>query len=160
MIVRKRKQLIQWDFLERGHAQDLQEIVERKLHGQILLDDRDERINRDGHPNLRPNRVLRRPVKRLDPKILFDPSGRTVPLASGACRAWRPLMREEESYLSGRSSADRCPDRRIAPDEAARDTRPWIWERSGRSFDQRLGPWFYRRVEMRVVAIEDSTWLG
>ena len=74
MIVRKRKQLIQWDFLERGHAQDLQKIVERKLHGQILLDDRDERINRDGHPNLRPNRVLRRPVKRFDPKILFDPT--------------------------------------------------------------------------------------
>ena len=74
MIVRKRKQLIQWDFLERGHAQNLQEIVERKLHGQILLDDRDERINRDGHPNLRPNRVLRRPVKRLDPKVLFDPA--------------------------------------------------------------------------------------
>jgi hypothetical protein len=42
MIVRKRKQLIQWDFLERGHAQDLQKIVERKLHGQIFLDDRDE----------------------------------------------------------------------------------------------------------------------
>jgi hypothetical protein len=73
MIVRKRKQLIQWDFLERGDAQNLQKIVKRKLHGQILFDDRDERINRHGYPDLRPHRVLRCSVKRLDPEILFDP---------------------------------------------------------------------------------------
>lgn len=74
MIVRERKQLIQWDFLERGHAQNLQKIIERKLHGQVLLDNRHERVNRDGHPYLRPHGILRRSVKRLDPKIIFNPA--------------------------------------------------------------------------------------
>jgi len=74
MIVRKRKQLIQWDFLERGHAQNLQKIVEREVHGHFLLDDRDKRINRHGDPDLRSHRVLRRPIKRLDAKILLDPA--------------------------------------------------------------------------------------
>lgn len=74
MIIREHKQLIQWDFLERGYAQNLQEIVERKLHGQVLLDDRNERVNRDSHPNLGPHGIFRRTVKRLDPKIIFDPT--------------------------------------------------------------------------------------
>ena len=74
MIVRKRKQLIQWDFLERGHAQDLQEIVEREVHGHLFLDDRNERINRHGYPDLRPHRVLRRSIKRLDAEILLNPA--------------------------------------------------------------------------------------
>jgi hypothetical protein len=74
MIVRKRKQLIQWDFLECRHAQNLQKIVERKVHGHFFLDDRNERINRDGDPDLRPYRVLRRSVKRFDPKILLNPA--------------------------------------------------------------------------------------
>ena len=74
MIVGFGKQLIQWDFIERCHAQNLQKIVERKFHVHLLLDDRDERVNRDGHPDLRSYRVLRRPVKRLDPQVLFDPA--------------------------------------------------------------------------------------
>jgi len=74
MIIRKRKQLIQWDFLECGHTQYLQKIVERKVHGQLFLDDRDERINRHGYPDLRPHRVLRRSVKRFDTKILLNPA--------------------------------------------------------------------------------------
>jgi hypothetical protein len=74
MIIRKRKQLIQREFLERSHAQNLQKIVERKVHGQLFLDDRDERINRHGYPDLRPHRVLRRSVKRFDAEILLDPA--------------------------------------------------------------------------------------
>ena len=74
MIVRKRKQLIQWDFLKCGHAQNLQKIVEREVHGHFFLDDRDERINCHGYPDLRPHRVLRRFVKRLDAKILLNPA--------------------------------------------------------------------------------------
>jgi hypothetical protein len=34
MIGRFRKQLIQWKFLERRHAQNLQKSIERKLQGQ------------------------------------------------------------------------------------------------------------------------------
>jgi len=74
MIVRKRKQLIQWDFLECSHAQNLQKIVEREVHGHSFLDDRNERINRHRYPDLRPHRVLRRSIKRLDAKILLNPA--------------------------------------------------------------------------------------
>ena len=74
MIIEIRKQLIQWDFLERCYAQNLQKSVERKLQRQPLLNDRDEHVNRDGHPDLRPDRVLRRPIERLDPQVLFDPA--------------------------------------------------------------------------------------
>lgn len=74
MIIRKRKQLIQLDIIKGGQGQNLQKRVERKLHGQILIDDRNERLNRDRHPYLFPLHVIRRPVKRLDPEILFDPA--------------------------------------------------------------------------------------
>jgi hypothetical protein len=40
----------------------------------FFLDDRSERINRHSDPNLRPHRVLRRPIKRLDAEILLDPA--------------------------------------------------------------------------------------
>jgi len=65
MIVRFRKQLIQWKFLERRHTQNLHKSVEGQIHGQLLLYDRNECVNRDRHPDLRPDGVLRRPVKRL-----------------------------------------------------------------------------------------------
>lgn len=73
-MVRKRKQLIQWNFLECGHAQYLQKIVEWEVHGHFFLDDRNERINRHGYPDMRPHRVLRRSIKRLDAKILLNPA--------------------------------------------------------------------------------------
>ena len=68
------KQLIQGDFLERRHAQNLQKSVELEFQRQPLLDDRDERVNCDGHPDLRPHGVLRCPIERLDPQVLFDPA--------------------------------------------------------------------------------------
>ena len=68
------KQLIQRDFLERGHAQNLQKSVEREFQRQPLLDDGDERVNCDRHPDLRPHSVLRCPIERLDPQVLFDPT--------------------------------------------------------------------------------------
>jgi len=68
------KQLIQRDFLERGHAQNLQKSVEREFQRQPLLDDGDERVNCDRHPDLRPHSVPRCPIERLDPQVLFDPT--------------------------------------------------------------------------------------
>ena len=68
------KQLIQRDFLERRHAQNLQKSVEREFQRQPLLDDSDERVYCDGHPDLRPHCVLRCPIERLDPQVLFDPA--------------------------------------------------------------------------------------
>ena len=74
MIVCFGKQLIQWDFLECGHAQNLQNIVERELQACPFPDDRDKGVNCDGRPDLRSDRVLRCPVKRFDLQILFDPA--------------------------------------------------------------------------------------
>ena len=74
MIVRFRKQLIQRSFLERHNAQNLQKGVERDLQMQSLLDNRDEDINRNGHPNLRPHGVFRGSIERLDSQVLFDPA--------------------------------------------------------------------------------------
>ena len=66
--------MIQGDFLERGHAQNLQKSVERQLDRQALLDNGHEHINRYGNPDLRLHRVLRSPIERFDPKVLFDPA--------------------------------------------------------------------------------------
>lgn len=74
MIVCFGKQLFQWDFLKCGHAQNLQNIVEWGLQVHPFPDDRDEGVNGDGHPDLRSYRVLRCPVKRFDPQVLFDPA--------------------------------------------------------------------------------------
>ena len=66
--------MIQRDFLERRHAQNLQKSGERNLDCQALLDDGHEDVNRDGDPNLRLHRILRGPIKRLNPQVLFDPA--------------------------------------------------------------------------------------
>ena len=66
--------MIQRDFLERRHAQDLQKRVERQLERQALLDDGHEHVNRDGNPDLRFHRGFRSPIERFDPKVLFDPA--------------------------------------------------------------------------------------
>jgi hypothetical protein len=67
-------QLIQWGFLEHRDAQNLQKRVEGNLQRQPLLNDRGEDVNRDGNPDLRLHCVLGSPVKRLDPKVLLDPT--------------------------------------------------------------------------------------
>jgi hypothetical protein len=74
MIVYFGKQLIQWDFLECGHAQNLENIIEGRLQVHPFPDDRNKSVNRDGRPDLCSDCVLRCPVKRFDPKILFDPA--------------------------------------------------------------------------------------
>jgi len=66
--------LIQRDFLESGHTQNLQKTVEWKFQSQLFLDDGDQGKNCDRHPDLRPHRVLGGSVERLDPQVLFDPS--------------------------------------------------------------------------------------
>ena len=67
-------QLIQWDFLKCRDAQYLQKSVEREFQRQSFLDDGDESVNSDGHPDLSPHSVLRCSIERLDPQILFDPA--------------------------------------------------------------------------------------
>jgi len=61
-------------FLERGHAQNLQESVERALERESLLDDRGKHVDRDRDPNLCLHCILRGPIKRLDSQVLFDPT--------------------------------------------------------------------------------------
>lgn len=66
--------MIQWNFLKRCNAQNLQKNIERQLERQALLDDGYKHINRYSNPNLRLHGILRGPIKRLDPQVLFDPS--------------------------------------------------------------------------------------
>ena len=66
--------MIQRDFLKCRHAQNLQKGVERHLERQALLNDGHEDVNRYGNPDLRLHRVLRSPIKCLNPKVLFDPA--------------------------------------------------------------------------------------
>ena len=66
--------MIQRDFLESSHAQNLQKSVERAVEHEALLDDGRKHINRDRDPNLCLHRILRGSVKCLDPQVLFDPT--------------------------------------------------------------------------------------
>ena len=40
---------------------------------QAFLDNRDQHVSADRNPNLRLDRILGGPVKRLDPQMLLDP---------------------------------------------------------------------------------------
>jgi hypothetical protein len=64
--------LIQRDFLERCHAQNLQKSAERHLELLALLDDGHQHVNRYSNPDLRLKRVFRSPIERFDPKVLLD----------------------------------------------------------------------------------------
>lgn len=67
-------QLTQWSFLEDRDAKNLQERKERNLQIQPFLIDRGKNIDRDCRTNLSFYSVLRGSEKRLDSKILLDPS--------------------------------------------------------------------------------------
>jgi hypothetical protein len=66
--------LVYRGFLEKRDTQDLQDFVQRMLHIQLLANDRHEDVNADRNPDLGLHRVRRRPIKRLDPQMLLDPS--------------------------------------------------------------------------------------
>ena len=51
----------------------MENFVECSLDSELLLDDRHQHIYGDGNPDLSFHGVLGSSVKRLDPKILFDP---------------------------------------------------------------------------------------
>lgn len=80
MIVRFRKKLIQKGFLERHYAQNLKKSVERDRQVQFLLDDRNENVNRNNHPDLCFHGVLGGLIKRFDPKVLLDPTEEEIHL--------------------------------------------------------------------------------
>jgi hypothetical protein len=103
MSVRIRKQLIQWSFIECGHAQDLEKSVEGKLHGQPLLYDGHKGINGNGNPDLRPHGVLGSSVEGLDPQVLFDPAEEQLDLPAklvehgdGQCGQKKVVRQERE----------------------------------------------------------------
>ena len=66
--------MIQWDYFECRHADILQNIIEWGLQVRPFPDDCDESVNCDGHPELRSYGILRCPLKRFDPQVLFDPT--------------------------------------------------------------------------------------
>jgi hypothetical protein len=119
MIVYFGKQLIQWNFLECGHAQNLQNIVEGRLHVHPFPDDRNKSVNRDGHPDLCSYSVLRCPVKRFDPKILFDPAEEQFHLPAelvefGDCQSRQmKVIRQEDQVTIVFSIIETHPTKRL-----------------------------------------------
>jgi hypothetical protein len=89
-------QLIQWSFLEDRDAQNLQKRVEGNLQRQPLLNDRGKNIDCDGNPYLRFHGVLGSPEKRLDPKILLDPSEEQLDLPAELVKLSDRQSRERE----------------------------------------------------------------
>ena len=81
--------------------------VERGVQVEALLDDGDEDVDRDGNPDLRLHRVLRRAVELLDPKMLLDPleeefhlPAAFVERADGGGRK-REVVGDEDQRLAG-----------------------------------------------------------
>ena len=70
----ERKCLVYRGFLEKRHAQDLQDFVQREVYLPFLLDDGDQHIGANRYPNLCLHGVRRSPIKRLDSQMLLDPS--------------------------------------------------------------------------------------
>jgi hypothetical protein len=103
---RIRNQLIQRGFLEYGDAQNLQKCIEWDLQRQALLDDRGDDIDRDRNPDLRLHGVLGGPVKRLDSKVLLDPTEEQLDLPtelvdlSDSQSGKREVIRQEDQIAT------------------------------------------------------------
>ena len=67
------KRLIYRDFLEECDRENLEQCVERGIEGEVLLDDGDEDIDRDGDPALGLHGIFGCPEEPRDPQMLFDP---------------------------------------------------------------------------------------
>lgn len=65
--------MIDWQFLERSDAQQLEDCVEAGLEREALLDDGDEHIDAYGDPFSGLHRAWRRPEEVPDAQVLFDP---------------------------------------------------------------------------------------
>jgi len=150
MIARFRKQLIQLSFLERHNAQNLQKIVERNMQIQSLLDNCDEDINHDGHPNLRPHCVFRGPIERLDPQVLFDPAEEKFHLPAKFVELGDRQRGQKEIVCQKGQVPIVLPVVEPNPTDRVGIV--------GLGFGS--GPWLCRQVETRFGATGDSTWPG
>ena len=68
-----RKDFIERDLFKRQDRQDLEYRVEWGLDSELLANRRDQHVERDGHPELRLDGILRGAEETLDPQVLFDP---------------------------------------------------------------------------------------
>src|SRR5258706_9779561 len=68
-----RNELFYWGFIQGAHAENLQDFEQGSLAFGLLSRDGHQRVNAQGHPDLRAYRVLRGPVKRFDAQVLLDP---------------------------------------------------------------------------------------
>jgi len=63
-------------FLERGHAQNLENFGEAAVELQFLLEDSHQDVDTDSNPHLGLQGVDGVAVESLDPQVLFDPLGK------------------------------------------------------------------------------------
>ena len=68
-----RKYLCNMDFLEKYNAENLQDFAQTPLYFQFFLDDRRQKVNADGCPDLSLDGILGSSEERLDSQILLDP---------------------------------------------------------------------------------------
>jgi hypothetical protein len=83
-----------WGFLERSHAQDLEDFGEAAVDLQLPLEDGRQHVDADGDPHLRLHGVDGAAVERLDPQVLFDP--------------FENLIRLEEAFYSPTTPTELC----------------------------------------------------
>src|ERR1700677_1429658 len=60
-------------FLEKGEAQNLQNLVGAALEPEFFLDDGYQNVDADGNPDLRLHGILRSTVEGFDTQVLLDP---------------------------------------------------------------------------------------
>src|SRR3970040_2673687 len=107
MMCGVRKYLDNRLFLEYGNAQNLENCVEAQVQVQVLPDDGDQDVDRDGDPHLRLHGVLRGPEERLDPELLLDPPEEELDLPAllvqqgDAFRGKGKLVGEEDQVPPG-----------------------------------------------------------
>ena len=83
-------------FLEKGHAQNLQNVAEASLDFQFASDDGDEHVDADSDPDLGLHGVVGVAVERLDSQILFDPFEEQLDLPAALVQAGNRQRRERE----------------------------------------------------------------
>ena len=100
------EKLMDRDFLEDRHADDLEHCLEGKSDVETLLYDGHEDVGSDSDPDLRLHGILRCPVEGLDAQILLDPleeqldrPARLVKLGDGERRQGEIVGQKDEPLV-------------------------------------------------------------
>src|SRR5215467_12636474 len=74
LLTRRLKQLCQRRFLEDADAENLENLVERQVAGEMFFEDCNQSVNANGDPKLGAHRVGTGSVKSFNSQLLFEPA--------------------------------------------------------------------------------------